>query len=426
MLIILKNDWKPRSAADVDELICAELPCQNADPEMFEVVSKQMIHRPCGALNPRSPCMIEGKCSKNFPKPFANHTSMDVNGYLVYKRRNDGRFIVCNGVRINKKSVVPYNPYILRKYTCHINVEQKIVVDVVLSATQDNKSKLFFIDGPGGTGKTFVYNTIYHMLRGLKKKVTCVACSGIAASLLPDGRTVSSKFKLSVNDSGLTWTMTRQSLMAKQLHKLDTIIWDEAPMAPEKALKAIDKLLRDIIQLELPFGGKVTVLGGDFRQVLPVVRKERRAELIAASTKKSPLWQSFTIYRLTENMHVTAHEDEWKRYLIEVGNGTIPVDNNDEIAIPEELLCRHSLTDKIFAPFLNGVRSDLFEVNRQLLLVGSHIYIEKKAPVRLCFSMAIIKSQGQTFSRVEISLNDRIFSHGQLYDACREQGAKKG
>ena len=36
------------------------------------------------------------------------------------------------------------------------------------------------------------------------------------------------------------------------------------------ALRCIDKLLRDLMETEELFGGKVILLGGDFRQTLPV------------------------------------------------------------------------------------------------------------------------------------------------------------
>ncbi|EPB71689.1 hypothetical protein ANCCEY_09208 [Ancylostoma ceylanicum] len=123
ILIILKEAWKPRTTADVDEIVCAELPDKETDPILFEIVSKQMMHRPCGALNPSSPCMIDGSCSKKFPKEFADCTSMESDGYPRYRRRDDGRFVMCRGVRLSNTSVVPYNPYLSRKYECHIKVE---------------------------------------------------------------------------------------------------------------------------------------------------------------------------------------------------------------------------------------------------------------------------------------------------------------
>lgn len=60
------------------------------------------------------------------------------------------------------------------------------------------------------------------------------------------------------------------------------IIWDEAPMMHRWCFEAADRSLRDIMSKNdplnefRPFGGMTVVLGGDFRQILPVVRKGTR------------------------------------------------------------------------------------------------------------------------------------------------------
>jgi len=67
--------------------------------------------------------------------------------------------------------------------------------------------------------------------------------------------------------------------VAELVRKVDPIIWDEAPMMHHRAFEAIDRTLRDLMQLDDPhaikkiFGGKTVVLGGDFRQILHVVPK---------------------------------------------------------------------------------------------------------------------------------------------------------
>ena len=64
-------------------------------------------------------------------------------------------------------------------------------------------------------------------------------------------------------------------------------------MTKRQALEALDKRLRDIMdQSELPFGGKTVVFGGDFRQVLPVVWKGSRAQIVDALLRRSYLWDS--------------------------------------------------------------------------------------------------------------------------------------
>ena len=82
-----------------------------------------MMHGPCGTGNPNLPCMVDGKCSKRFPKEYVEETYAGSDGYLHYRRRNTGLCVHKNGVPLDNKYVVPYNPYLLMKYNAHINVE---------------------------------------------------------------------------------------------------------------------------------------------------------------------------------------------------------------------------------------------------------------------------------------------------------------
>jgi hypothetical protein len=67
--------------------------------------------------------MKNDKCSKKFPKPFQNETIIDELGFTIYRRRDDDRYVMKNGVRLDNKSDVPYNMWQLKKYNAHINVE---------------------------------------------------------------------------------------------------------------------------------------------------------------------------------------------------------------------------------------------------------------------------------------------------------------
>ncbi|XP_070171247.1 ATP-dependent DNA helicase pif1-like [Polyergus mexicanus] len=104
-----------------------------------------------------------------------------------------------------------------------------------------------------------------------------MAFTGIAATLLPTGKTVHRTFGLSVplfaNSSS---AIKIQSKKAQYLKETDIYIWDEAPMAPRYALEIMDRTLRDIMNNDFPFGGKIVLLGGDFRQLLPIKRMPER------------------------------------------------------------------------------------------------------------------------------------------------------
>ena len=95
MLIILRDEDKLRDSNDIDKIISAEIPDQNEDPELYEIVKLCMIHGPCGLLNPKSVCMENGTCKKKFPKEFREQTNENVNGYPAYRRRNNDIWSLC-------------------------------------------------------------------------------------------------------------------------------------------------------------------------------------------------------------------------------------------------------------------------------------------------------------------------------------------
>jgi hypothetical protein len=67
--------------------------------------------------------MKKGSCSKHFPKEFNDETTIDENGFAIYRCRDDGHYVVKNGIRLDNRWVVPYNMYFLKKFQSHINVE---------------------------------------------------------------------------------------------------------------------------------------------------------------------------------------------------------------------------------------------------------------------------------------------------------------
>jgi ATP-dependent DNA helicase PIF1 len=52
------------------------------------------------------------------------------------------------------------------------------------------------------------------------------------------------------------------------------------------------------LKKNIPFGGKTVVLGGDLRQILPIVEGGSRAEIVNAAIVNSPLWSSITVLHL--------------------------------------------------------------------------------------------------------------------------------
>ncbi|XP_035837130.1 uncharacterized protein LOC110926747 [Helianthus annuus] len=121
--LFMKADHKLPTVEHIDPFISAEIPDKNEDPELYSLVSDFMIHGPCGHANKKCPCMVGNRCSKNFPKKFLESTSIDSDGFPVYRRRDSGHTVVKKGVTLDNRSVVPYNKKLLKRYQAHINVE---------------------------------------------------------------------------------------------------------------------------------------------------------------------------------------------------------------------------------------------------------------------------------------------------------------
>ncbi|XP_013718148.1 ATP-dependent DNA helicase pif1-like [Brassica napus] len=170
------------------------------------------------------------------------------------------------------------------------------------------------------------------VLDSVDKRMKC-----IAALLLPNGRTSHSRFNipLKLSEDKLC-NIKPCTMLAELIEKTDLIIWDEAPMTYKHAFEALDKTLKDIMSKKNPpakdqtFGGKTVLLGGDFRQILPVIPQGNRADTVIASISHSYLWDSCHKFSLKTNMRVNQDEKEFSECLLKVGEGRTQSVQEDE------------------------------------------------------------------------------------------------
>ena len=122
ILLIMRLPDRPRDASDIDNVISAEIPDSTTQPELHQIITTCMIHA-CSPI-----CLVDGKCSKNFPKDFCEETKLGEDSFSQYRRRNNNNKVIKTVRNVGKNTydnrhVVPYNPYLSYKYNCHINVE---------------------------------------------------------------------------------------------------------------------------------------------------------------------------------------------------------------------------------------------------------------------------------------------------------------
>ncbi|XP_012857514.1 PREDICTED: uncharacterized protein LOC105976799 [Erythranthe guttata] len=109
ILLWLHNDDNAKTPEKIDRIICAEIPKEEIDRNMYQLVEKYMIHGPYGQKNLKSLCMKDRVCTKRFTKPFVQQTKLDANGYTVYRRWEDGRTVMKKKTTLDNEFVVPYN-----------------------------------------------------------------------------------------------------------------------------------------------------------------------------------------------------------------------------------------------------------------------------------------------------------------------------
>ncbi|XP_022008025.1 uncharacterized protein LOC110907339 [Helianthus annuus] len=236
-----------------------------------------------------------------------------------------------------------------------LNSDQRRVFDEIMAHVDNNRPGVFFIDGPGGTGKTFLYKALLAQVRSRGLIALATTSSGAAANNMPGGRTAHSRFKIPICvDNNSMCNIKKQSGVAELIRSSRLIIWDEASMAKRQAIEAVDRTLKDIIGVNLPFGGKIMVMGGDFRQVLPVVKRGTRAQIVDSSLRMSPLWHLTKKMRLTINMR--ALNDPWySDFLLRVGDGSEESIEGSYIRIPDDMTIPFSNPENSIKELINAV-----------------------------------------------------------------------
>lgn len=298
-----------------------------------------------------------------------------------------------------------------------LNDEQQQVYNTIVARLHVGQGGVFFLDGPGGTGKTFLYRALLAYVRSRGNIALAVATSGVAASLLPGGRTAHSRFKLPLDvDDVCAARISKQTSLAKMITESKMIVWDEASMANKHTIEALHHLLCDLCDKVQPFGGKCVLFGGDFRQTLPIVTRGSRDSMIKASIVSSTLWPSVQKLHLTKNMR--AQKDlPFTDFLLRIGNGNEPFLFDDNVQIPANMLIHfdndvdslNRLIDTVY-PGLRTFKEDPHS------LVSRAILTTKNDCVQELNDFLIEQFPGDLKEYVSFNATDDTFQQGEYED----------
>jgi hypothetical protein len=126
----------------------------------------------------------------------------------------------------------------------NLNPEQLSNFTEIIDHVINRNRRVFLVDGPGGTSKTFLYKFLIVTIRAEGLIAVATATSGIAASIMPGGRTAHSIFKIliKINDGSIC-KFSKQSDMADLLDRAALIIWDEVAMTKRQSVETLDRSL---------------------------------------------------------------------------------------------------------------------------------------------------------------------------------------
>ncbi|XP_057758179.1 uncharacterized protein LOC130977302 [Arachis stenosperma] len=160
-------------------------------------------------------------------------------------------------------------------------------------------------------------------------------------------------------------------------------------MVNKYGIEALDRTMRDILRFnnsrseEQPFGGKTIVFGGDFRQILPVIPKETRQEIVNAIINSSYIWNSCKLMTLMKNMRLEGANGnqscrelkEFADWILSIGDGRCgrSMDGADNVEIPDDILIKEwddpivAICREIYPEMMSGMNCDMQVEDRAIL-----------------------------------------------------------
>ena len=231
-----------------------------------------------------------------------------------------------------------------------LSADQQAAVSTVMASVHHQEGfNVFGVFCSAGTGKTLFANYMACSLRAEGRVVACVAASALAASLLEGGHTAHHALHIPIPANDATFC-SFSSAERSIIMNADLLIWDEASMISKNIADTVDRSFRDIMNCNLPFGGKTVVFIGDFKQLLPVVRGGRGEN---HTLHRCDWWRSIRLLQFHHNWRACQNA-EFAAMLEAVGSGSMT-----NVPIPEEsrVVDFDELTQRVFGR--NLLQSDV-------------------------------------------------------------------
>lgn len=193
-------------------------------------------------------------------------------------------------------------------------------------------------------------------------------------------------------------------------------------MANSAVLNCVEETCRRVMHNDLPFGGKVVVLLGDFRQTCPIIRYGTRQQIVDASISSSPLWKTFSVYRLTQPIR-NAEDLAYAAFVDSIGDGSGP---HVELGMLERVSRRDDLIHFVYPehilqdPVACLKRAILAPTNEQVDDYNREILSRMEGTQRMFTAMDVLKDSEEQEQDQEGEEVDPTPSEAVLAEVARQ------
>lgn len=251
-----------------------------------------------------------------------------------------------------------------------LNRDQQDVFNLVVPTILQPRNAEYtsmMIEGATGTGKTFLLNTLISFCEINNLPYISMAYTRMASLQLRGARTVYSRFKMPWSKDGrFVSYLMNGSQAATELYDAQIIIWDQVTSCHKGMIAEVDIVLQRLMKCQRPFGGKVVLLAGDFRECLPIVEGEGKDGVENCIKYASGIWPHLKHICFTKNMRFKFQHDF--DYVNSVGIG-----REDHVAMPEKCQVNNN-RDLIEATFGRPVpRMSVNDANNKIILTLTNV-----------------------------------------------------
>ena len=193
-----------------------------------------------------------------------------------------------------------------------LNAGQQRLLQAVTERILGNGPQVTLVEGGPGVGKTTWLKALVAHLEQRNAKVLCMAYTGIAASEMPQGRTVHLTLKYAVGRSGTVPSPQTLAYLRDSFQGVTAVIIDEVSMIGPSFLDAISQRLKLIKDNDLDFGGLKVLLIGDFAQLPPVSPSMTLPEAVLKATGIVPTPRSTRPANYLEGANLAVQMDRFE------------------------------------------------------------------------------------------------------------------